>query len=318
MLMPKAKGYRYIIHARCSLTSYPEWKMVRHENYSTIAAFLYELVCRWGAIEVIVTDNAPQYLQAAEHLAEKHHIKHIRISPYNSRAQGPIERRHYDVREAIIKAAEGDESKWPDVAPAVFWAERVTIQKSTGYSPYYLAHGVEPLLPFDLAEGTYLAPDFDGIMSTEDLIALRARMLLKCPQDLARVREKVLKACWESVKQLERDLGHRIKEFNFQPGNLVLVRNSRFDKGLSNKTKPRFLGPMVVIRKTRGGSYILGELDGALSKLRFAAFRLIPYLPRDIHSVPVTKLADFSQDELEDLTHDSGNILDMDFDAETN
>ena len=120
-----------------------------------------------------------------------------------------------------MKVAEGDESKWPDVVPAVFWAEQVTIQKSTGYSPYYLAHGVKPLLPFDLAKGTYLTPDFDGIMSTEDLIALRAKMLLKRPQDLARVHEKVLKACWDSVKQLERDLGHRIKEFNFQPRNSV-------------------------------------------------------------------------------------------------
>ena len=100
-----------------------------------------------------------------------------------------------------MKAAEGDESKWPDVVPAVFWAERVTIQKSTGYSPYYLAHGVEPLLPFDLAEGTHLTPDFDGIMSMEDLIALRAKMLLKRPQDLARVCKKVLKACWDSARE---------------------------------------------------------------------------------------------------------------------
>jgi len=151
-------------------------------------------------------------------------------------------------------------------------------------------------------------------MSTEDLITLRAKMLLKRPQDLARVCEKVLKARWDSVKQLERDLGHRIKEFNFQPGNLVLVRNSRFDKGLMNKTKPHFLRPMVVIRKTKGGSYILGELDGALSKLRFA----VPYLPRDIRSVPITRLADIPQEELEELTHDSGNMLDVDFDAVDN
>ena len=160
--------------------------MVQQENYMTIAAFLYELVCQWGAIEVIVTNNAPQYLQAVEHLAEKHHIKHIKISPYNSRAQGPIERQHFDVWEAIMKAAEGDKSKWPDVAPAVFWAERVMIQKSMGYLPYYLVHRVKPLLPFDLAEGTYLVPDFDGILSMEDLIVLRAKMLMKCPQDLAR------------------------------------------------------------------------------------------------------------------------------------
>ena len=98
MLMPKAKGYRYIIHARCSLTSYPEWTMVKNENFKTIAKFLFEsLLCRWGAIEVLVSDNAPQYLQAADYLAEKYHVYHIKISPYNSRAQGPIERRHFDV-----------------------------------------------------------------------------------------------------------------------------------------------------------------------------------------------------------------------------
>ena len=49
--------------------------MVKHKNFKTIAVFLYELVCRWGAIKVLVTDNAPQYLQAAELLAEKFHIK---------------------------------------------------------------------------------------------------------------------------------------------------------------------------------------------------------------------------------------------------
>ena len=98
MLMPKAKGYRYIVHARCSLMSYPEWTMLRNENFKTIAKFIFEhLLCRWGAIEIIVMDNAPQYVQAADFLTEKYHIHHIKISPYNSRAQGPIERRHFDV-----------------------------------------------------------------------------------------------------------------------------------------------------------------------------------------------------------------------------
>ena len=34
---------------------------------------------------------------------------------------------------------------------------------------------------------------------------------------------------------------------------------------------------MVVVRQTKGGSYILSELDRSVSKLRFAAFRVIPY-----------------------------------------
>ena len=83
---------------------------------------------------------------------------------------------------------------------------------------------------------------------------------------------------------------HKIADFNLGPGSLVLVRNSKFDKTLSDKMKPRYFGPMVVVRKTKGGSYILGELDGTLSKLRFAVFHLIPYYPRDIKAVPVTRL----------------------------
>lgn len=312
MLMPKAKGYRYIIHARCSLTAYPEWTMVKNENFKTIAKFIHEtLLCRWGAIETIVTDNAPQYVQATEYLSQKYNINYIRISPYNSRAQGVIERRHFDVREALIKAADGDSTRWPDVAPSVFWAERVTIQKSTGYSLFYLAHGVEPLLPFDLAEATYLAPKMDLLMSTEDLISQRSKMLQKRPQDLERVRNQVLKARWDSIKQLEKSSKNKFHDFNFTPGSLVLVRNLKFDKTMSDKTRPRYFGPMLVIKRTKGGSYILGELDGSLSKLRFAAFRLIPYLPRDLKAIPVTKILDDQKDTLEDATHDTRNSFDI-------
>jgi hypothetical protein len=258
-----------------------------------------------------VTDNAPQYLQAATYLAEKFHIHHIKISPYNSRAQGPIERRHYDVREALIKVADGDVSRWPDVAPSVFWAERVTIQKSMGYSPFYLSHGVKPLLPFDLAEATYLATDMNSMMSTEDLLAQKAKMLQKRPQDLVRICEQVHKSRWDAIKQLEKKMGNRIQDFNFTPGTLVIVQNTKFDKTLSDKTKPRYFGPMLVVKRTKGGLYILGELDGSLSKLRFAAFRLLPYQPRNLKVVPVTKLENELSESLEATTHDSGNHLNV-------
>ena len=65
---------------------------------------------------------------------------------------------------------------------------------------------------------------------------------------------------------------------------------------------------MVVIRQTKGGSYILGELDGALLKLRFAAFHLIPYSPRDIKAIPVTRISDEQVDEM----HKTSNRLDLD------
>ena len=170
MLMPKAGGYRYIVQARCSLTSWPEWKALKTETGKTIGDFLFqEVLCRWGALAEIVTDNGGPFVSALEHLAEKYHITHIRISAYNSQANGPVERRHRDVREALMKTAEGDENRWPMVAHAVFWAERITVLKSTGRSPYYMAHGVEPLLPFDISEATYLLGPIDAPMTEADV-----------------------------------------------------------------------------------------------------------------------------------------------------
>ncbi|EIN11610.1 hypothetical protein PUNSTDRAFT_24158, partial [Punctularia strigosozonata HHB-11173 SS5] len=67
---------------------------------------------------------------------------------------------------------------------------------------------------------------------------------------------------------------------DFQPGALVLVRNSDNEKNLSGKTNPRYLGPMVVVRRNAGRAYLLAELDGCLSRLRYAAARLVPYRNR--------------------------------------
>ncbi|KAJ8591966.1 hypothetical protein M405DRAFT_692039, partial [Rhizopogon salebrosus TDB-379] len=95
--------------------------------------------------------------------------------------------------------------------------------------------------------------------------------------DLAGMEEKMLKARYHSAKEFEAI--HRLKDFDFAVGSLVLVRNSHVEVELNRKTKPRYLGPMVVLRRTIGGSYLLAELDGSVSQLRYAAFQLLPYHP---------------------------------------
>jgi transposase InsO family protein len=85
--------------------------MLRKETTKTLQAFVFEeLLCRWGPITKIVTDNAPAYRLAVDVLAAKYGVHPIRISPYNSQANGIVERRHRDVREAIMKTCEGDDS----------------------------------------------------------------------------------------------------------------------------------------------------------------------------------------------------------------
>jgi len=159
MKMPKAGGFEYLVQACCALTLYPEWRMLRKENTHMLCAFIFkELLCRWGPITKIVMDNAPAYKIAVDELTCKYGIHPIHVSPYNSQANGIVEKRHCDVREAIIKTCEGDETRWNQVVHSVFWAERITIQKATGLSLYFMMHGVELIFPFDLAEAMFLAP----------------------------------------------------------------------------------------------------------------------------------------------------------------
>ena len=293
MLMPFAGGYQYIVQARCSLTAWPEWRALCKENGRTLGAFIFEeILCRWGAVEEIVTDNGTAYIAALDWLAGRYGIHHIRISAYNSRANGIVERQHRTIRESLVKACDSDTSKWPTVAPLVFWADRATIRKSTGYSPFHMAHGVEPILPFDITLATFLVPELTKPLSTADLIATRARQLEKRDADLAAIRENVLKSRFASIQHFERQFANTIRNHDFRPGDLVLVRNSSLDSELRRKTKPRYLGPMVVLRRTRNGSYRLAELDGTVSKLRYAAFRLVPYHARSRTFIPVTRVLD--------------------------
>lgn len=194
MHMPKASGYSYIVQACCALTGYPEYKMLRNENAKAIADFIFEqILCRWGALTELVSDNGSAYISAIKTLSDTYHINHIRISAYNSRANGIVEQWHRDVHEAIMKTAEGIESKWPSVVHSVFWAEHITVQKNTGYSPYYMVHGVEPVLPFDITEATYLLPPQNDNVSTAELLVLRGRQLMKREDDLELMRQCVVR-----------------------------------------------------------------------------------------------------------------------------
>jgi hypothetical protein len=82
-----------------------------------------------------------------------------------------------------MKVCNGEERKWPTAMHAIFWAECIMTHKALRHSVYYIAHGVEPLLPFDLAEATYMVPP-QLAMSATEFIVLRARQLQKRTEDL--------------------------------------------------------------------------------------------------------------------------------------
>ena len=91
------------------------------ETGRTLGTFLFEeVLCRWGAVAEIVTNNRAAFVAALDWLERRFGIQHIRILAYNSQANGIVERQHHTIRESIVKACEGTISKWPSVMPYMF------------------------------------------------------------------------------------------------------------------------------------------------------------------------------------------------------
>ena len=175
-----------------------------------------------------------------------------------------------------------------------------------------MVHGIHPLLPFDILEATYLTPTQDFGITTEELITVRARQLAKRPEDIANLQETVTKSRHANLERFKKHFGSRIVDFDFKPGSLVLVRNTRIEESLNRKTKPRYVGPMVVVRKTIGTSYIVAELDGMQSQLRVAGFRLIPYFPRTNISLPIISTLSDDEDATEEDPEDVQYLASLD------
>ncbi|KIM85896.1 hypothetical protein PILCRDRAFT_5010 [Piloderma croceum F 1598] len=138
-----------------------------------------------------------------------------------------------------------------------------------GCSPYFAATGTHPILPLDIAEATYLLPPPTLTLSTTDLIAIRAIVLQKRHAHLSALHSRVMAARLDAAR-----------------GDLVLVRNTAIEKALNHKMQARYIGPLVVVSRNKGGAYIICKLNGSVFDRPVAAFRVIPYFARKSLTLP--------------------------------
>ncbi|GAW09022.1 hypothetical protein LENED_011146 [Lentinula edodes] len=71
MGMSKSGGYKYIVHGRCSSSTYPEFCKLRCQTGKAIANWIFkDILCRWGTLRVIITDNGTPFVLALDILAK--------------------------------------------------------------------------------------------------------------------------------------------------------------------------------------------------------------------------------------------------------
>ena len=321
MNMPAGGGYKFIVAARDDLSLASEGRALRASNASSLALFFWEQIfCRYGAVRQVVTDNGPEVEGAFRELLKRYRIPQTQISPYNKQANGVVERGHFTIRESLMKACGDKPETWPSHVPLAFFADKVTVSRVTGCSPFFMLHGVQPVLPFDLTEATFMIEGYRTGISSSELLALRIRQLQKRPEDLERAAQSLIKARFRSKAQFERRFARRMKRATLKVGDLILIRNTRIEQEMNRKHKPRYLGPFMLREQRASGTWAISELDGTPIRTSVAGFRIWPYIARN--PAMLQQLADKdeedsdseSDDEEENLEDGKQDVWDSDED----
>lgn len=147
ILGPYAKsqwGNEYAIIAVDLFTKWTEIILTSSITSKRVIAFLErDIFARWGVPEVIISENAMQFLDRAyEKLLELNHITHHFAPIYHQRAN-PVERRVQELRSLLIGKAERE---WENQLYTVLYCIRNRENRAVSQTPAELLLGYTRLV----------------------------------------------------------------------------------------------------------------------------------------------------------------------------
>uniref|UniRef100_A0A2S2NH65 Retrotransposable element Tf2 protein type 1 n=1 Tax=Schizaphis graminum TaxID=13262 RepID=A0A2S2NH65_SCHGA len=212
----------------------------KNADAKSTTQFLLDLILTYGPPRIVRSDNGTHFTaKVISQLLLALGIQKKEGIAYKPTSQGQVERQNQVIIDMIAPyVAEGE--KWTDVLPVVLHAYNTAIHHSTGYTPFYLVHGYEPISIFDIA----IIPsnlNHSTIIEIQKLNSIREKL----PNILQKAFEK--QKCYA-------DRGK--KDIDFYVGEKVLVKiNVRKDKFAD-----RYEGPYTILKKINPVTYLI-EID---------------------------------------------------------
>ena len=118
--MPLCEGFRFLVVARCDLSSWVEAKPLRILSSRAVADFLWEdAICRHGCFGKLVIDGGSENEEAVAELTQRYGIKRVVVLAYHPQANCMIERGHKPIVDALPKMSDGRATNWVRNLPEV-------------------------------------------------------------------------------------------------------------------------------------------------------------------------------------------------------
>jgi len=304
----KAGKYSYLGVARDDLSGWVEAEPWVKLSAEKVGSFLENnWFSRFGCLRLVTVDGGAEFRGKLMEMVKSCGAKFGRVTEYYPEGAGMVERGHQPIKNALVKLCGEDGRKWHQYLPSVLFADRISVKRGTGYSPYELLYGRKPVLPVDVEMSTYLAIDWWKVKSSADLVAARAEQLLRREDIMEKAAARLRESRAKSVRYWDKRCANRLRGA-LRKGDLVLLYNRSLEMQWGKLFANRWNGPYRVVSKFPGGSYQLEELDGTLLKRKAAAAHVKRFYARGSTSFDETADSDDSSEEEGSVNGEAGDI----------
>ncbi|KAJ5747177.1 uncharacterized protein N7511_000772 [Penicillium nucicola] len=270
--MPAEDGVKIVIQGREAVSGWVEARTLASADSESVQSFIFEdIICRHGYPREIVMDDGPENRAKTLAFLKDKGVKKVTISAYHPGSNGPVERAMRTLKDALSKMTGGYPfqrhapiNSWRPHFHAALMADRVTVNATTGLSPYYFLYGIHAVLPIELEMPTWSTLPWETVRDRSDLIAMRTRQIERREKD---IEEAVLRM--NRLKENNAsyfDDHRRTRQTPLKKDDYVLLHDSQRSTDMTSVQKLRFrwLGPYLIDSVKGNGSYSIRELDGTV------------------------------------------------------
>ena len=147
----------------------------------------------------------------------------------------------------LLRSLVGDNlTTWDLVIPRAEFAYNASANRTTGMSPFEVAHGLVPRKPLDLAPvDPHIRASEDGIAFAQHVSELHAYIHDRITQQNAAYKQAA-------------DLHRRHRSFEVGDQVMVRLRPERYSPGTATKLHARSAGPFRVLSRVGENAYVVG------------------------------------------------------------
>ncbi|UYV74973.1 hypothetical protein LAZ67_12001943 [Cordylochernes scorpioides] len=253
--LPSTKRRRkWIIVLTDYYTKYAETKAVSEATVKEVSTFLIEhIILRHGAPRFLISDRGSQF-----------------TSNLMKETNGLTERLNRTLINMISMYVNTDQKNWDEILPFITHAYNTTIQETTGYSPFFLLFGREPMSLLD-----------DENIPTDSNMDDYDEYIENYLDKIARTRQVVINNTEKTQERMKRNYDKKHNEKIYEPGHLVAVWTPVRKIGKCEKLLRKYFGPYRILKKLSNVNYLIEPKDNpGQDPLIVHVSRLKPYFER--------------------------------------